>query len=862
MKKFKSRVNKVFVFLLTLLLCTGIDTGSTADNGGKAGTGPFMPLKTLYAEEQEENREDKQEEQEEKEDEQEDNEDAQEEEEIIVDSDGSYDISNASDGRPVVTLTPLKSEEEPIDFQTVKASYQEFNDNKVLQISWGIDTGSEDWHDINEPGIMTLDVYKNCIVSVKVKAENGWTGLETYRVRNVDTYGPDFTQFSNGRYYEYELLGDTSNSRARSVQVRVDASDSGMGLAQKAYACTDDHDAFMAIKRAGRNSTPEQLAAVEWQESGEFVLDKNGIYYILARDTLNNVEFTPFTCEYIDNEPPSTEVSQEYHEVEGCISENVITAASVDTGGAGLAELPYSWNLGERTDSNTYIVRENGTVTLDVFDALGNKEHTDIRVEDHDFDTQGPVIRQVTKNSGETINTFAGNVWIKIEAQDEKVSMAAEGYSFDGGASWQSQPVKNVTANGKFNICVRDALMNTTIGEEVNIRNIDDVEPEIGRARYTLQGVKNGYAGSALISVEAEDGQSGLSSNAFSFDGGGSYQANNTFTVERNGDYEICVRDAFNNTARETVNVAGIDCTAPTISVTGNPTSAVYKAVTLQVKAEDKESGIASLWYKNDTVNIPSAIYQSSGGSEGPAASAEAVINVNGDYTFYAYDALGNVSETRVSVTKITKKKTETTEKESDDSSSGSGSGSSSDTSKTIVLPPSVGSGVSTQSPVSRTSSYDTGTVQEAESGKTVVLKGSASSNNEGSEEEGKKEDSKKEDFELELTEAGEEEDFAADLSEEAAPLYEGGLISVENTEHDSVKNEAGREDNTQAGEISEKLLMSAGGETDEKSEKSNAGIVVLICVSVAVIAGGGVTAGILIKKGVLKIPDFFEDKE
>ena len=287
----------------------------------------------------------------------------------------------------------------------------------------------------------------------------------------------------------------------------------------------------------------------------------------------------------------------------------------------------------------------------------------------------------------------------------------------------------------------------------------------------------------------------------------------------------------------------------------------MYKAVTINVSASDTESGIASIWYKNDLVNIPSAIYQSPDTAGSAAARAEAVINVNGDYTFYAYDALGNVSETKVSVTKITKKATQKTDKDSDNSDSGSGS-SSSGSSRTIVLPPSSGSSATTQLPVAKSSEYASESGTEASSGKTIVLKGSASSNTDGdSREEGKIAAKKSGDFELEFEETQEEESEEG-LSEEElpdTPVYEGGLISVENTEHESIQNEAAPAEKAEAGEVSEKLLMSAA---EEKEEKSNTGVIVLICVGTGVIAAGGATAGVLIKRGILKIPDFFEEKE
>ena len=767
-----------------------------------------------------------------------------------------------SNGIPYIRAIPQKPTSGVIDYQVLEADYTEYQGNSVVKVSWGIDNGGTFWQELSNKAIYCTVSY-NSTVTIKVKAKNGDMAINNFVVRNIDSTPPEFQPYSDGKLYKETLPEGAVNFKARSVKVEVSANDGeeSLGLAEKPYACITDREFCDALKEARRTATKEELQAmvdeIEWQESGEFEIDEKGEYYILTRDAANAVDYLVYEAECIDNDPPEAGVEQEYNEVEGYVSQNRLIISANDGEGAGLAEKPYSWNGGERTEDNTLVIKEAGVITLDVYDLLENRQELKIDTGAMKFDTKGPEIVNVVESPGETHGSYIKNEWIKIEAEDENISMAPEAYSFDGGASWQAQPIKNVTENGKYNIRVRDALMNETQGQEININNIDNEEPVIDSVKTTPQGSKGGFAKSVLITVEAEDRQSGLSSNAFSFDGGATWQSANTFEADRNGAYEICVRDAFHNTLRRTETIEGIDCTVPEIAVTGNPTSTVYKAVTLRVSAADKETGIASIWYQNDLINIPSAIYQSPSTEGSGSATAEAVINVNGDYTFYAYDALGNVAQTRVTVSKISKKKSESSKEDSNDSDGNSSSGSS----KTIVLPPSAGSSTTTQLPVSKTTDYATGTSVEASSGKTIVLKGSASSNSEGDSREEEKKASKKDgDFELEFEEAGEEameEDLAE--AEIAEPVYEGGLISVESSEHESIQNEAAPPKDTTEDAAAEQLLMSAD---KEKDKKGNGGIIVLICVSTGVIAAGGVTAGILIKKGVLKIPDFFEEKE
>ena len=84
-----------------------------------------------------------------------------------------------------------------------------------------------------------------------------------------------------------------------------------------------------------------------------------------------------------------------------------------------------------------------------------------------------------------------------------------------------------------------------------------------------------------------------------------------------------------------------VDTTAPTISVSGNPTSWTKNNVTLTITASDSEAGVKSITLPN--------------GSVVTGSSTTYTVSANGSYTFKATDNLGNVATQTVSVSKIDK---------------------------------------------------------------------------------------------------------------------------------------------------------------------------------------------------------------
>lgn len=125
-------------------------------------------------------------------------------------------------------------------------------------------------------------------------------------------------------------------------------------------------------------------------------------------------------------------------------------------------------------------------------------------------------------------------------------------------------------------------------------------------SQVTVEDIRNqdGARTGVCIHTEASDDESGLSAEAYSIDGGITWQASPAFNIYRNGTYTVTVRDKTRQTAARTVIVEGIDGTGPVIkeitkSGVGSK-NGFAKEVQVKVSAYDEESGLADEAYSFD----------------------------------------------------------------------------------------------------------------------------------------------------------------------------------------------------------------------------------------------------------------------
>lgn len=219
-------------------------------------------------------------------------------------------------------------------------------------------------------------------------------------------------------------------------------------------------------------------------------------------------------------------------------------------------------------------------------------------------------------------------------------------YSFDNGASWQSENTKTYTENeNNIIIKVRDNLGNIYTHEKIDITKIDKTAPII----TSVSGNSNNWTSSVTLQINgAKDEGIGLEELAYSFDNGDSWQSENTKTyTENESNIIIKVRDALGNTyTHEEINITKIDKTPPTItSVSGNEASWTNGNVTLTINGiEDIESGIPENPYSFDN----GVSWQSSNQKTYTENTSNIIIKVR--------DNVGNIyTNPTINITKIDK---------------------------------------------------------------------------------------------------------------------------------------------------------------------------------------------------------------
>ena len=102
--------------------------------------------------------------------------------------------------------------------------------------------------------------------------------------------------------------------------------------------------------------------------------------------------------------------------------------------------------------------------------------------------------------------------------------------------------------NGSYKIRASDTLGNTAVTESFELNHVDGDAPVIKEMKTTSL-----EDGSVLLTVAAEDGEDGigLDDEAYSFDGGKTWQKEAFITIRENGVYEVLVRDRLYQEASE-----------------------------------------------------------------------------------------------------------------------------------------------------------------------------------------------------------------------------------------------------------------------------------------------------------------------
>lgn len=291
------------------------------------------------------------------------------------------------------------------------------------------------------------------------------------------------------------------------------------------------------IHSAGNGANAESITE-------QYRVSANGSYQVKAYDQLGNEsgEHT-VNVDCIDATAPTIS-SFRINNSDYCTSA-ILTVVSSD-GESGLHQTAYSFNNGAWTSSNQLTVTENGTYQVKVRDAVGNEATKSITVSN--IDRTVPTIHSVTGNE----EKFCLENEIEVVASDSGSGLHEQAYSFNNGA-WTESNKFIVKENGTYVVRVRDVVGNIA-EQSTKISNVDNTPPVIKSVSQLPVGTEK-----VRISVSANDGDgSGLSKEAYSFDNGETWQEDNFKDVDKNGDYEIVVRDNMGLTTKKSENVSSI----------------------------------------------------------------------------------------------------------------------------------------------------------------------------------------------------------------------------------------------------------------------------------------------------------------
>ena len=208
----------------------------------------------------------------------------------------------------------------------------------------------------------------------------------------------------------------------------------------------------------------------------------------------------------------------------------------------------------------------------------------------------------------------------------EEIGSAAEGIS--------------VSANGIYSVKISldPAVFGTSEAEVfIDVSNIDTTAPQISGIEYDTSDV---WSLSNEITVEALDIQpdgspgSGLADEPYSFDGGVTWQASNTYTVSSSGTYEICVMDGCGNISRQQIEIVNVDDNGPEITwwTSNDEWYEEDGPRSITIGAADGGIGLSVNAYSYD-------------GGETWTNSNTITVDEPGDITVLVRDSLGNITE-------------------------------------------------------------------------------------------------------------------------------------------------------------------------------------------------------------------------
>ena len=487
----------------------------------------------------------------------------------------------------------------------------------------------------------TLEVTKNPTswtksdVTLTIKAGDDESG-----VNNVTVDGKKVT-LSNGKYeykvsnngtYKVVVTDKVGNTKEQSVTVsNIDKTAPTIEVTKNPENLTKD-DVTLTIKaedkESGVNNVTVDGTAITLDSNGQgtYKVTKNGTYKVVATDTVGNTKEQSVTVSNIDKTAPTLEVTK--NPTSWTKSDVTLTIKAGDTA-SKLKNVTVD-GTAITLDSNgqgTYKVTKNGTYKVIATDTVGNTKEQSVTVSN--IDKTAPTL-EVTKNP---TSWTKSDVTLTINAEDKESGI--NNVTVDGKKVTLSNGKYEyrVTKNGTYKVVVTDKAGNTK-EQSVIVSNID----KTGLTCEVEYSTTNPTNGNVKVTIKTNKEVSAIDGWTLSKD-----KKELTKTYSSNKEEQVTLKDSLGNSAIAKIKITNIDKIAPTLEVTGNPTSWTKSDVILTIKAGDAASGLNSVIVDGTVITIDSN------------GQGTYKVTKNGTYKVVVTDRAGNTKEETVIVSKIDK---------------------------------------------------------------------------------------------------------------------------------------------------------------------------------------------------------------
>ena len=268
---------------------------------------------------------------------------------------------------------------------------------------------------------------------------------------------------------------------------------------------------------------------------------------------------------------------------------------------------------GEWVDyTRSFAVRNNDTIYFRAEDAAGNESTSSLAVTN--IDKVAPTL-ELTADITTPTN---GNVVLTATVSDGTVEYFADG-------KWNTGDSLTVSTNGTYQFRVTDVAGNVT-SKSFEVTNIDKVAPTL----ELTADITTPTNGNVVLTATVSDG-------TVEYFADGKWNTGDSLTVSTNGTYQFRVTDVAGNVTSKSFEVTNIDKVAPTLTISGNPTSWTNLDVMLSASSNEE----VTFQYSFDNFEWHSG--------------AQVTLSANSSVYFKATDKAGNVTTQSVDVTKIDK---------------------------------------------------------------------------------------------------------------------------------------------------------------------------------------------------------------